>query len=483
MKQKLQTFEQFCNELLPHEAEYLHNIQRFEDPENQSIMHTVWHNAWFPEKPIKFDTAIDKRKYSRIKKWIENALLEIDVNEQYKCICSYDLNIMTDKISADEEREIIGMLQRYLPHSYHFVRFYEMLQNYRHFLLIRMRYNYHDLVVDYLDKYKLNYFRSKKTNEQLHTVTADITAQYKEGNTDTKKWEKWLESIFYNEQLDGLNRYFALVRITFISFNYRDFSNLLDKYNAIDEWFKAGKYYSRPILLNYYSNRLLIHSKYKEWQKAKYYGYLSIRHVNKDYLHYAINLVAVLMRQNLLKEALQIMQNSFPELKSNLNFHSRTGFVAMYVKCLNLLGKAPEAESYAANFLSIYKDELFKHRWHLFFSSYLQSLLRQEKYQEILRVIKKYNIMEHERNYQIKPIYLPTITWYFCVAQFKEGKTNLKSLEQNLIQPIQSFSRADKLHLLEELITELTEHIPFAIQEVSKAFKQLKIQLLSEQKV
>lgn len=477
MKQKLQTFEQFCNQLLPHEAEYLHNIQRFEDAENKSIIHTIWHNAWFPEKRIKFDVAIDKRKYSRIKKWIETTLLEIDVNEQYKRICDFDLKIMTDEISAEQEREIVLMLQQYFPHSYHFVRFYEMLQNYRHFLLIRMRYNYHDLVVNYLDKYKVNYFRSKKTNEQLHTVTADITAQYKEGGTDTKKWEKWLENIFYNEQLDGLNRFFALVRITFISFNYRDFSNLLSKYDALDEWFKAGKYYSRAILLNYYSNRLLIHSKYKEWDKAKYYGYLSIRHVNKDYLHYAINLVSVLMRQNQLKEALHIMQKSFPELKSNLNFHSKTGFVAMYVKCLNLLGKAPEAESYAANFLSIYKDELFKQRWHLFFSSYLQSLLRQEKYQELIRVIKKYNVMEHEYKYQIKPVYLPTITWYYCVAQFKEGKINAKTLENLLLQPVLNFSRADKMHLLEDLIVELTDHIPFAIKEVSKVFQLKKAEL------
>ncbi|MEO1715449.1 MAG: hypothetical protein AAFU60_19140, partial [Bacteroidota bacterium] len=118
-------------------------------------------------------------------------------------------------------------------------------------------------------------------------------------------------------------------------FNYRRFDGLLEKYQYLDQQFRSGKYYSKRLLLNYYSNRLLLHSKFKEYDQAIYYGKLSVRAKNHDYLFYATNLAAVQLRQNKAEGALLTMKEAYPEMKSTPNLHAKIGFVAFYIKCLN----------------------------------------------------------------------------------------------------------------------------------------------------
>ncbi|MEZ4934351.1 MAG: hypothetical protein R2788_19770 [Saprospiraceae bacterium] len=85
-------------------------------------------------------------------------------------------------------------------------------------------------------------------NDQLHQATRDIMLQYSENTTESIQWERWLTSVFYDEQLDGYNRYMALVRLTFISFNYGKPDLLLGQFEMLDKEFKKGKI----ILKDYY---------------------------------------------------------------------------------------------------------------------------------------------------------------------------------------------------------------------------------------
>lgn len=277
----------------------------------------------------------------------------------------------------------------------------------------------------------------------------------------------WLTEVFYNEELDGLNRYLALVRLTFVYFNYRQFEKLREKYNYIDGLFKNGQYYSRRILLNYYGNRVMLHSKFQEFDKAEYYGYLSVREKNSDYIHYVNNLSAVLLRQKKYQDALQLMRSAYPEMKNTPSFHNRIGFVAFYLKCLNDNQQYKNAENYAESFLQAYKKEIFEYRWHIFFSSYLEAILQQEKYSKLLKVVRKYQLLDRERQYQKNANYLPTILWYNAVAQYKEmliQKDEITSLIQDSIGQLDRVEA--KQHQLRDLLEELRPFIPGVVNQV-----------------
>ena len=73
-----------------------------------------------------------------------------------------------------------------------------------------------------------------------------------------------------------------MVRLTFLYINYREFEKLKKLFVKLDDMFMKGENYSRRLLANYYANRLILHSKFNEWETAINYGYLSIRHVNTE---------------------------------------------------------------------------------------------------------------------------------------------------------------------------------------------------------
>ena len=85
MKTKLLSFQRFSQQLLPHEARYLSQIQAFHDVENQQIIQKLLLKATEPSQHVQFDESIDKRKYSRIKKWVQEKLNAIDVDQEFAC--------------------------------------------------------------------------------------------------------------------------------------------------------------------------------------------------------------------------------------------------------------------------------------------------------------------------------------------------------------------------------------------------------------
>ena len=467
MRSKLQKFTEFANTLLPHETAYLLAIQQFDDKAKLAILQRMHDNCSRVTAFTAYDEAVDKRKYSNLKTWITERLNAIDVDQQFEWMSDMERQIMTDAIQPEEEKRLLKTIPNFPRYSFFFTKFYEIVEFYRHFLLIRMRYADHQVANDFLKVHREYYLQSKVISEKIHEATMDIVDQYSHSSSESIQWEQWLTEVFYNESLDGLNRYLALVRLTFVYYNYRRLEPVLEKYDYLDSLFRQGIYYSKRLLINYYNNRLLLHSKFQEWDKAEYYGYLSIRSKNSDYLHYVNNLAAVLMREKKYKEALQVMKDAYADAKETKSFHSKIGFVAFYIKCLNHNRQYRSAENYGESFLSVYRREIFEYRWHLFFSAYLDALLQQNKYDKLLKTVKKYQLLYHDRQYEKKATYLPTIRWYHAIADYKESLLSFNDLTATLLQPIApNASEPDRLPQLLELLRELSSHIPEAYQAI-----------------
>lgn len=463
MSARLSNFTQFANSLLPHEVAYLYSVNQFTDIENIAILELILHNTHHPERTFPYKTSFDKRKYSNLKNWITEKLSAIDVDTYYDWLLEIDRKIMADTISPREEDALIRLIKVFSKPTYYFIRFYEIIRNYRFYLLIRFRHHYNRIVDRFLTDNQKLYNDCTAVNRQLHEATIDIVNQYALNKTESRKWEEWLKDVFYNEYLDGLNRYLAIVRLTLIYFNYKEYDKLVRIYDDLDQMLRSGQFYSRRILLNYYGNRVMLHSKQNELDKAAEYGYLSIRQHSGDYLHYVNNLCAVLLRQNQNSKALKLMQDSFPELKNTKSHHNRVGFASFYIRSLNKNNRAVEAADYAETFLNGYKEQIFEFRWHTFFGSYMQSLIALEKYSRLLQLSKRYKLMERENEYKFRAVYIPTISWYHAVAAYKEMEINVLELLLKIKEPAQPLlTDLHKCRLMADLGRELHVHVPEA---------------------
>ncbi|MEN7547144.1 hypothetical protein AAG747_04450 [Rapidithrix thailandica] len=461
MKEKLKKFKEFATDILPHEARYLCSIQQFEDDEKLEILHTIQYNCNHINQPCPFNTTIDKRKYSNLKNWIHKKLDEINVDRHFEWINEMDRRVMTDTLRPEDERQLFRMLKSYPRSQFYFMKFYELAVNLRQFLLIRLRYKEHEAVHQFVENHREAYLKSKEINEKMHKASIDIINKYSLNNTESKHWEKWLLEVFYNEGLDGLNRYFAAVRLTFVYFNYREYDKINQLNTTLDQLLSQGVFYTRRILLNHYANCLLLHSKLDILQQAEEYGYLSIKQKNEDHLKYLNNYSAILLRQGKIDKALHLMRQAMPEMRNTNNFHNKIGFAAFYMKCLCLNEQAADAERFGTSFLRIYKQEVLEQRWHVFFVSYLQAMIKQEKFAEVLKTIRKYNILEKDQIFQSSVIYLPTIVWYEALAQYMEGKINAETLVQTLTEnSSQYITNPHKASLLKKLIDELSAYVP-----------------------
>jgi hypothetical protein len=462
MRNKLQKFSDFANSLLPHETAYLLSIQQFQDKERLEILQQIDKNCQQIQDFTPFDENIDKRKYSHLKQWIEEHLGAIDVDAQYNQLVHWHQHLMMDTIASEEEKNLLKTIREYpLTMDFYFVKFYDLVKDFRQYLLIRMRHAEHEIAHHFITTYQEKYNYCRSVADKMYEATRDMVNQYAQKEaTESIVWEEWLTARFYDDTLDGLTRYFALVRLTFIYNNYRQFEKLKDKYDYIDTLFKKGSYYSKRLLVNYYSNCLLLHTRFKEYDKAQYYGYLSIRVKNSDYLHYVNNLCAILLRGGKNEAALALMRQAHPEMKHTQSFHNKVGFLAFYGKCLNVNGLWRNAENYIETFLNVYKTEIFEQRWHIFFTTYLESLLGQRKYRKLLQVVKQYKLLDKEKQYRKNATHLPTILLFNALCDYKEDITDLKDLKKIIAAeqvPIQESS--DHFQQFKEVLKIILQHL------------------------
>lgn len=463
MKIRFKKFSEFAERLFPHETQYLLNIQQFNDPENLAILEKVNELAEHAGSKIVWPD-FDKRKYSRLADWIEEKLDQTNVDHDFEQLLKLENLLMTDSIDAEHEKQLLRILKQTASTDYFFVKRYELAQHFRHYLQIRLRHSEYALVSEFLLKFRTAYEHSRHSYERLQDATVDITHQYSFNDSESKQWESWLLSVFRDPSLDGMNRYYALVRLIFLYYNYGLYQQMDPLYEEMDQLLSKGYFYSRRILTNYYGNRLLAHSKTGQLEQAERYGYLSIKEKNSDYLHYVNNLGAVLLRSHKLSQALQLMQSAAQEMKRSPSFHHKTSYVALYIRCLIESKQYKEAESYGEAFLQAYRNELMQNRWHLFFTNLLLALFFQRKYQKVLQLIKKYDLIVKENKYLQKIHSLATIRWYQQLALYKSAEIERNQLKVFLDDFLHQYrQQAWASRSLEEFKSEVKKFVPEVI--------------------
>lgn len=417
MRPKLHTFQAFADTLLPLEIDYLLGIQRFEDPERVAILHQL---AEHTRRPVVFSDQIDKRKYSHVKKWIQEHLDAVDVDRRFDWLSRMEMAVYTDNIDATAEKQLLKLFEQAGPDWFHFQKLYLLARSLRHYLLIRMRTGSIEAVEHFLEKNKEAFNRAEAVSEALYRLTRCLSDQ--SAPPGEPEWSAWLEQVFYDETLDGHNRILAFVRLIFFAYRRRRYALLPDKLDYMERAFAAGRLYSRRILTNYYSQRLLYHAQKQEFELAATFGYLSLRNANADRLYYANNLAGVLLRLRLGDDALQVLRSVAAEARRSTAFHNKIGHAAYMIGAFNLLGKYQQAETHAEVVLKAYRKEMLHHRRHLFFASYWEALLCGHKPDKLLKSNHTAPVLEWDAARSLDPNYLPTLPWLWTIAAHQEGK-------------------------------------------------------------
>ncbi|MBJ7882823.1 hypothetical protein [Gelidibacter salicanalis] len=463
MKTKLKKFTEFSTSILPNEAKYLQGQYQFIDDEKLQIIKLVITNALSQTKRKEFDDIIDKRKYSYIKDWTEKKLNSIDVDATIGWIMSLNQKILTDAISSIEEKQFLSYINTYKAVDFNFQNLYELAKEYKSFLLVRMRYKDHQVVADFIKEFTVSYKKAIAIKEKLYTATTEITNQYTLNNNETKHLESWLLEVFNDNLISGKNRYQAFVLLAFMYTNYNENDKLKVLFDQIDVYFSQGKMYSRRLLSNYYASRVLLHSKQNEFKEAEYYGYLSIRQNNNDTLMYLNNLVAILLRNNQPDNAFSLLEKHKDLYKETHNYHQKIGYCSYQIRVLSELHKNELAEASARTFLRKYKNEVLKHRWHHFFTSYINTLIAQEKYEDVLKLSSKYGLVEKEEERQKQKNYVPNISWSISLSRYMEGKINSARLLDEIKLPLLDIKpTTNQKQLMVKVIDRLSKNLPEA---------------------
>ncbi|GAB3333673.1 hypothetical protein GCM10027429_14500 [Marivirga atlantica] len=460
-KQKLKKFNEFISGLLPHETTYLLNIQQFVDSENLTILKQTHELvAGTINQPI-FSTHIDKRKYSRLMRWIDDNLSKADVDIEFDALIVLEQKLMKDAISTEDEHQLLSFIRNTDTTHYYFMKRFELAMHLLNYLLVRMRHKEYNEAVSFVNKYKNTYDHCRWVYGRIQEATYDITNQYTFNDKESKQWEHWLLTIFRDPMIDGMNRYYALVRLIFLYYNYNQQEKMESLFSEVEPLLESGQFYSKRILINYYGNRLLFHSKANQLDLAQKYGYLSVRVKNSDYLHYINNLNTVLLKKGQIKEALVLMRQAFPEANKSPNFHHRVSFVASYVRCLTDSGEIAKGITHAEIFLNAFKKELMEHRWHFFFTIYFRALLLNGQYRKICQTISKYKLLEKEEKYLQKIKSVATLEWYNNAASYKSEKIEFDELRTFVKSFLQIYDKiSNRSKAVNELLDDTKRVIP-----------------------
>ena len=477
MKSKLKIFNDFAEGILPHEASFLLKENRIRDEEKESILKKVCINAERFDSVESFDEDIDKRKYAYIKKWINTKLGTVDVDAHLEYLSFTEKQIITDTITPKEEQELLSHISTYNNTSFYFQKFYELLKEFQDYLLIRFRYQDCKFTESFLQENKKFYEESIKVKEQLFYATKDLTQEYTSGTLNTMHWEQQLLSYLYSEELDGKNKYNAFIRLVFLYFNYKEYQKAMLVFDYIDECFSDGKMYSKRVLFNYYANRVILHSNLDDAEKAEYYAHLSVKQENSDKLFYLNNLIAILLKREKNKQALNILTENYALFKKSNNNHQRLGFATHYIRTLVRNKRLKIAETFAENFLFNNKQHVFEHRWRHFFSNYLMLLTATEKHVEVVKMVNKYELLEREMEVMNKEDFIPKIHWYYFLALYMNGSISEEKLLEDLINTTSNFKLTDKG---KKDLFAFVNRLTFILPDVfSKIKSHLKKQLVS----
>ncbi len=472
MKRKFVAFSEFTQQTLPHEIAYLLQVQLFEDPERFAILQRMQHNCEPLLQPLPFDESIDKRKYSHLKNWIQQRLATIDVDVQYEWLSQTDFAITTGTLTQDVAQQIIRKIEYPEGPPYHFTKWYNLLRNYRQFLLTHMQYEMYGIVMEYLNERKLQYQKAEKRQEQLHLALIDVVRYYNHGEGDSTRWEDWLNSIYFDSQLDGQSRYEAFTQLTILHVAKRNFDKLEALLDAQEEDLQKGQLYSRRMLIKYYANRLILCNQQRQLEAAERFGYLSLRGSYAESLQYRSNLAAVLLRMRKLTEARQLLRVAFPQMKQSERPHDKINFVSMYLRTLFAQKEYAQGERYADAFLKGNAEMVMAHNWHTFFHTYCKGLLWQEKNTKVLRLIRKFDLLTKEGAQVANQKQLPVLQWFTLAAKYKEQKLGKASLIAQLHESLRSIPQVSPSKAFQFLASEIGDLLPLVTKALRSKLSQ-----------
>lgn len=419
MKLKLKIFTTYLSSLTQEEIGYVAQKIKTTDTDIQKIL--LQARKGVQQGCFSFDPAIDKRKYSLLKKKIEQILLKSDIDHQITEIHSFTEKILKDDITPTDESKLLALLTEAQPGTYYFREYYRMFQKLRDYLLIRFRKKVLPEVEKFLTKYEPNYKRNIDVEITLPQLTEKIIGEYELKEVTDSTMADTLLRISQDDRLDGHNRYSASVRLWFYYLNKGQYQQMLEHMEYFRDAFLIPYYPGRRVLSNYYANRLLLHSRLNQIDEALRYGWLSLKQKTSDYLFYVTNMSAVLSRAGRYKEAHKLMLSAFDDMRHTTQMYNKISFIAQYIHILIDLKRYRQAEEFAENYLNTAIKEVMATRWHLFFAGFFRALVMQEKFGRLLYVVGKYKIKQLEAQYRQKPNYLPTMSWYITLAEFMEG--------------------------------------------------------------
>ncbi len=444
----------------------LNEAQQFQDEERLAIFQVIL-NRHQNGRQQTFDKNIDKRKYSAMMKWMQGQLDKIDVDVFFHWILEVDKWIHTDTFSREESKRLMNYVDSITSTSYYFMRFYELLISYRDYILIRSITVNYERVKHFLDKYEAAYRYGKKINERLNNATVDIIEQSKSQNIASIHWESFLIKTAQDKELDGFTRYKAMVRLSYLYYNYKAYNKLKELLEQFNLELQSSLFYSNRILTNYYNNVSMMYAKMQVYDKAAEFGYYAIRKENADYMLYVNNLCSILLRQGKNEEALRLMEGVNKRTKERASRFNYIGFIGLYIKTLGENNSFKAAANMAESYLESYQKEIFEHRWHVFFSSYFKVLLKLESFRRIISLERKFNLLPKEKQYLKTGRYAPKILAYLLLAQFSEGKITEVVFKSKLKQAIEDFSKHDfSGKPIQRLLKELSVLYPRLIKEV-----------------
>ncbi len=472
MKDKLRTFTEFSQSLFPHEIDYLLSIQQFQKEENLNLLKVIHHNAHCPQQPRSFDPSIDKRTYSYLKNWIQENLRKNDVDAFYEWLTGIEKSIMNDYIETKAEKDLLSVMAHLKPTAYYFMKFYRVLQHYRDYLIVRNRVINYQRVSEYLSHYSENYLRSQTINNKMNDAAEKVIFKKVRVPEEFQVWEQLFASTYYDESLDGYTRYRALIRLTILYYTHREFDKLKIVYQHLDEQFKTPVFYSPRILANYYANKAMIHSKLEELSEAEYFGRLSLRYKNNDYLFYLINLIDVMLKAKKPIGALRLMNEAVEEFRRSGNHYYRIGFASYYIRTLSALHQNAKAAEYGETFLQGFKDEILEFRWHLFFSTLFEALFKSEKYGRIIHLVNRFRLINREKQLKGTHQYLPILQMFYAASEYMQGSMSEEEAYITLSQLIKELSpKRITSQKTQDLLETIQKATPDIVHRLKSEFK------------
>ncbi len=384
-----------------------------------------------------------------------------DVDQVAQWLLNFNKKLALDLVTSKEEKILIDYVRNYKTITFNFQILYQTMRDYRSYLLIRMRYEDHIVVSNFLENYSDSYQRAKEIEEKLYQATIEITDQFTRTKETVIYWEKWLKKVFEAETINGNNRYKAFILLAFM---YNTTGNLIELqaiFDQIDAFFSQGKLYCRRLLYNYYSSRVLLHSKQRNYEEAIYYGKLSLRQTNEDTLMYVNNLVSIYLRLDQPKLALNLLESYDSIYEKTQNSLQRIIYISYYLRALNELNLSTKAENIGIYFLQKYEPEILKLRWHHFFTSYLNVLYKNENYTAILQLDKKFNLAELENQRKNSDNFVPHLLWLISTASFLENKISKEKYFMVLTESLNTLKiNESNQYLLKNNAELLSKNLP-----------------------